>query len=115
MKHNPYSAGAFLVLGLVLLFIAYQALVVVPQNQINQEISQTKLKLDAVKLAESVKKTDYHRCLNSAFKAYSLDWDSQCFLAGEKADCSLKPYQYTEIEIRHTANQSTCLTIYTAK
>ena len=115
MQHNPYAVGAFIVVGLVLLLVVYQALVVVPQNKIDQETRQTELKLDAVKLAESIKKMDYHECLDTAYKAYSADWDSQCVIAGAKADFNLMPYQYKEIEKRHTTGQSTCLTIYTAK
>jgi len=115
MQHNPYAVGAFIGVGLGLLFIVYQSLVVIPQNKIDQEIHQTNLKLEAAKLAEVVKNDNYKSCIDRSYKAYSFEWDSQCVLIGESSDCPLKAYHYKEIENRHTANQSTCLIIYTAK
>jgi len=104
-QKNRMIAGAIaivtLVILLLILFIAYQSLVVVPREILQKNIT-----------AQWNKEQKYESCIDDAYDIYSEAWDSQCRINGEKNDCSLKPFNYEIIEKRHEKRQDTCLQIF---
>jgi hypothetical protein len=98
--------------GIALLAIMYQSMIVVPQQQIEAEIRQTELKLNAEREAALMAEIKYDSCMADAYSNYSSNWDGKCELEGREADCSLFPYEYETIETRHKEAQDRCLTMF---
>tara|TARA_R110000851_G_scaffold58128_2_gene135020 strand:+ start:151 stop:498 length:348 start_codon:yes stop_codon:yes gene_type:complete len=114
MKSNILTAAV--VVGVIaLIVIAYQGLIVVPQNQIEAQAAQA----EAERMLEVAKGIDrqnnYDSCISSAYSVYSANWDNQCELAGKEIDCSLSLYENADvINTQHQVAEDTCLAIFKA-
>lgn len=110
---NPKIKYAIItVIGIALFFLAYQALVAVP-NKEREAMAQAQLiKMEEERRLARDKETKYYQCMELAYANYSDGWDGQCELAGKEPDCSLVSHQYKVIEERHVEAQDRCLALY---
>jgi len=61
---------------------------------------------------EQMRQANLDECFANAWQLYSADWDGQCELAGEPADCTLYETQYELVEQRYAEAKALCLARY---
>jgi len=113
MKSNIIT-GAVVIGVIAIIAIAYQSLVVVPQNKIDAQEREARADRLMEIAKEADRKSEYESCKASAYRVYSQNWDAKCELIGEEADCSLYPVQSDQINQWHKEAQEDCLAIYKA-
>lgn len=94
------------------MFIAYQTLVVVPREEIEQRYVQaTRERMEAL-AAEQRRQKAYEDCDQMAWEAYSLDWDGACEIIGEEKDCSLPGYRADQLGEVLSKAKDRCVAMY---
>jgi len=94
------------------LFIAYQTLVVVPREEIEQRYVQaTRERIEAL-AAEQRRQKAYEDCDQMAWEAYSLDWDAACKIEGEQKDCTLPGYRADQLGEVLAKAKDRCVAMY---
>lgn len=111
MNQNIKTVG-IAIFGVAILAIAYQALVVVPNNQSEAILKAAQMKIDEEQRVQLRKKIDYDSCISNAYNNYSANWDSKCELLGKEKDCSLARYEREDIEETHSKAEDRCVTLY---
>lgn len=102
----------YVCVGIAAVVVAYQALVVVPQNRIDAEQRKEMVRIQVEKEREEQKRIDLWECQNSAYQAYSGNWDAACKLIGEKPDCTLPAYKANGYQELLDAANDRCVTLY---
>jgi hypothetical protein len=93
---------------LLVLFIAYQALVVVPQKNLEKKMSEERREASA-------KELKYTFCMVNAAKSYDNLWESNCdsFSVGKDGDSCLLPSRIADnLNDKWADDKKTCLTLY---
>lgn len=62
----------------------------------------------AEEMREIRREADYNQCLDAAYDAYTLNWNSKCKLLGKEADCSMLPIQGQVANDAYAADQKRC-------
>lgn len=112
MKQNYIIGGVIGVVILAVLFIAYQALVVVPREEIAaaQRAAADKARAESIEKMEKARA--YDECISDAYDVYSNNWDNTCINNGDEADCQLYPNQSNRIDDMHETAKAACVTLY---
>jgi len=107
MKHNEISTekAMYAIGAAIVLFIAYQAFVAVPQKN-------AQLKIDAERQEQLDKEAKYSSCNTEAYTAYSMDWDAACGVIGLSKDCVLPGYRIEPINSRWDEAKDRCVALY---
>lgn len=99
---------------LTTLFIAYQALVVVPKERIEAQTAiEERNRADAL-MAAARNKDNYDSCLLGAYTNYSSNWEQHCELLELEEDCSLPRATALLFEERKEKDEANCLAVYQA-
>jgi len=106
-------AQVVIVIGVVFLcWVVYQSMIVVPQNKIDSQERQQVLEIQAERLQEIAKKSEYDECIRGAYSMYSEDWDSTCGVEGLESECTLPNWRAIALGESRKNNESDCLAIY---
>lgn len=106
------TTGAVVLISIIA--IAYQALVVVPREQIEAEAKRYEQERRLEALAADRREDRYNSCLVDAQSFYTADWNGHCELIGKEPDCSLPTNTALIFETRKEKAEEQCLAIYKA-
>lgn len=111
MKQKLIVAG---IVGtvLVVLFIAYTTLVVVPRERMELQAQQAREARMEEEIKEAERLHRYNECMASAYRTYSLNWDGECKLLGKGLDCSLPQFKADKLEDSKRNAESNCVVMY---
>lgn len=112
MENKKIVVGIAVVLTSIALLIAYQALVVVPQNRIDAEQRKEQTRIQEERAREARRETSLLTCGLDAYSTYSGDWDKACETAGLKPDCTLPKYKSDSMNKRLEEMNDRCVTLY---
>ena len=96
------------------LVIAYQALIIVPQQKIDSIERQHKLDQQEETFKGAMKKNEYDACIEESYNMYIIDWNSACGLENKEDGCSLPAYRANELGDDRQTNEDECLAIFKA-
>jgi len=114
MQKQNLIIGASLVFGIAILFIAYQALVIMPAKGIMAQQRAEEARLEAERNERYIKQYQYELCISNAWEVYSTNWDNACVIDGKEADCTLPAYRHEPINQAHEADKDRCMKLFTA-
>ncbi len=109
---EPSMKLGLIVLAIATLLLAYQALVVVPREEIKAKerlAAEASLKEEQARIARD---TRYNGCVHDAEYNYNNRWEGHCVLVGKGENCSLPAYVADKFEEKLVEDKKQCLDIY---
>jgi len=91
--------------GLAVLFVAYQAFVVVPQKQ-------AETKAYAEYLEQAMKQKNYKACDDSAYSDYDATWENYCKALNRATGCGLPQQIAQGLDDSLEEAKDRCVTLY---
>jgi len=113
-KTTLFAAAGLLTFAVILLVILFQALVVVPQQEIEAKERAAEAELREERRAQAQRERNYTRCLGNAYDVYSNNWDNVCEIDGKEKDCTLPAYRHQPIEAQYETAKERCVDLYKA-
>lgn len=109
---NKITVSIILIVLMVITYTIYQGTVVIPRQEIESRERQARLDREAAIMAELRREQRYDDCLDSSYRVYASDWNSQCEIQGKETDCTLPNYAATIINDQYKEAKNRCVSLY---
>lgn len=98
-----------IVLGIVVVLFS---ILVYADNKEQQRLANERVAQMNIEFKQSMAKRTYELCMAQSYDTYSINWDNNCKIIGEKADCSLTNAQADRLAEGRDEDEKTCMDLY---